>query len=97
MSTPVDRVRDGNGDDVTVLKLNQTSVIGLTSPAVEITTSDANKVTRERSAQDARRGVSVLSQEPHCTKNRLASSLHDISTCASVPIKLPRPAGYMES
>ena len=33
-----------------------------------MTTSNANRVTREQSALDARRGVSVLSQEPHCTK-----------------------------
>ena len=40
-----------------------------------MTTSNANKVTRERSALDARRGVSAPSPEPHCTTKYSALQL----------------------
>ena len=58
-----------------------------------MTTSNANRVTREQSALDARRGVSVLSQEPHCTKYsahscRLWSS---VASCSLVRAPEPSP------
>ena len=58
-----------------------------------MTTSNANRVMREQSALDVRRGVSVLSQEPHCTKYsahscRLWSS---VASCSLVRAPEPSP------
>ena len=56
-----------------------------------MTTSNANRVTREQSALDARRGVSVLSQEPHCTKYSAHSCRLWSSVASCSLVRAPEP------